>query len=370
MRILDKYITRNIIVVFLLTVIIFTLLYVLIDVTSNLDDFLTQKVPVKIIVQYYLAYIPMILVQTSTIACLISVLVTFGGMCNSNEIIVMRTSGLSYWQITKSALCFGLIISAVVFYLNERFVPKSYQTTKQIKNDNMILESDKIRKKKEKVSNVTFYGLRNRLYYVSTLDPNTNELYGITIIEYDDNVNIQQKIVALEGKWTGIAWKFYKCQITTYGPGGINEPIKVKVYNEKLMDIQEGPEDFMRQRVKVSSMNIRELKDYIDRFSSSGATKAITNLRVDLHHKIAFPLGNFVVVFLGLPFAIKSKNRKGMTFTSVYIAMAISFSFFVISALALAFGKGGLLPPIMSAWIVPVTFIGIGLIVIDYNFGK
>lgn len=370
MRILDKYITRNIAVTFLLTVVVFTMLYVLIDVTSHLDEFINQQVPVKVIVQYYLAYIPLILVQTSSIACLISVLVTFGSLSNSNEIIVMRASGLSYWQITKSALCFGLLVSAVVFWMNERFVPQSYHLTKQIKNENMILESDKNRKKKEKVKNVTFYGLKNRLYYVSNLDPNTNELYGITIIEYDDNANILQKIVALEGKWTGIAWKFYKLQITTYGEGGISSPLKVSVYSEKLMDIKEGPEDFMRQRVKVSAMNIRELSDYIKRFSSSGATRAINNLRVDLHHKIAFPFGNFVVIFLGLPFAVLTKNRKGMTFTSVYIAMAISFGFYVLSAVALAFGKGGLLPPAMSAWVVPCMFLGLGLIVIEYNYGK
>ena len=353
---------------FTIMLIIFTFLYVLIDITSNLDKFIDRQVPIEILVRYYIAYIPMILVQTSSIACLISVLVTFGSLNNSNEIIVMRSSGLNFWQITRSALCFGFMISMLVFWMNEKFVPQSYQITKQIKNENLILEVDSKRKKKEKIKNVTFYGLNNRLYYVSRMDPSTNVLNGITIIEYDSKATIKQKVVALEGKWTGIAWKFYQCQITTYGEAGITEPLKVRIYKEKLMDIKEGPEDFMRQRIKVSAMNIRELNQYIERFKNSGATRALNNLKVDLHHKVALPMGNFVVVFLGLPFALMAKSRKGMTFTSVGIAIGISFAFYVLSAVALAFGKGGLLPPALSAWITQLLFLGMGFVVIETSY--
>ncbi len=368
MRLLDKYISKNIITMFCFMVAIFSLLYILIDVTSNLDKFIDRKVSIDIIVRYYLAYIPMILVQTSSIACLISVLVTFGSLNNSNEIIVMRSSGLNFWQITRPALCFGLMVSMLVFWMNEKYVPKSYQTTKEIENENLILEVDSKRKKQEKIKNVTFYGLNNRLYYVNNMDPNENELFGITIIEYDNKATIKEKVVALEGKWTGIAWKFFQCQVTTYGEGGITEPLKVKIYKEKLMDIKEGPDDFMRQRIKVSAMNIRELNEYIDRFKNSGATKALNNLRVDLHHKIAFPFGNFVVVFLGLPFALMTKSRKGMTFTSVGIAIGISFAFYVLSAVSLAFGKGGLLPPALSAWLTPGLFFCVGYIVVETSY--
>lgn len=370
MRIIETYILKSILRNFCLMFLIFTLLFILIDSTSKLDEFIEHQVPFHIILQYYLAYIPMILVETSYIACLISVMVSFGGMTNANELIAMRSSGLSFWQITRPALCFGLMISMLVFWINERFVPESYQTTREIKQENMMIQSDVKRRKREAVKNLTFYGLNNRLFYVSHMDPGTNELFGITIIEYDDNARIKQKIVALKGKWANPVWKFYTCNITTYGEAGISQPLKVKVYKEKLMDIKEDPEDFLRQRVKVSSMNLKELSEYIDRFSSSGATRAINNLRVDLHQKMAFPWQNFVVIFLGLPFALMTKSRKGMTFLSVFIAMAVSFAYYVLSAVFLAFGKGGLLPPVMAAWIPPALFLGTGLIVIEYNFGR
>ena len=93
----------------------------------------------------------------------------------------------------------------------------------------MILKVDRIRKRKEDIRNLTFYGLKNRLYFIDSFDPNDQILKGITIIEHDKNQNIKQKIVAYRGTWAGIAWKFHQCQITTFNPLDITSPLNVKV---------------------------------------------------------------------------------------------------------------------------------------------
>jgi len=282
----------------------------------------------------------------------------------------MRSSGLNFWQITKPAIMFGLVISMLVFWVNERLVPQATEVTNRIRNENMVLLVDRLRKKKEKIKNLTFYGLKNRLYFIDTFDPDTNELRGITIIEHDQQQNIKQKINAYKGVWTGIAWKFYQCQITTYNDANISMPLKVKIYKTKLMGIKETPEDFLKQRLNVTSMNIRQLQSYIDRFSKSGAVKALNNLRVDLHQKIAYPFGNFVIVLIGLPFALMIRNRKGGVFVSIGLALILGFLYYVANAVALAFGKSGLLPPIFSAWATPVLFTVIALTVIKTDFSN
>jgi len=370
MRILERYINFAIIKIFFSTVFVFAMLYFVIDVTSQIDEFIDRKVPFKVLVRYYFYFFPTILVQTSSIACLISVLFTFSNLSNNNEIIAMRTSGLNFWQITKPALIFGLIISAMVFWVSEVYIPKANEITRKIRDDNMILQVDRIRMRKEQIKNLTFYGLKNRLYFIDTYNPEKKELKGITIIEHDQNQNIKQKIVALKGVWTGIAWKFYQCQVTTYDGTDITKPTKVKRYEEKLMDIKETPTDFMKQRLNVSAMNIRKLNAYIDRFSNSGAKRALNNLKVDLHQKIAYPFGNFVIVLVGLPFALMVRNGKGATFTSLGIAIGIGFLYYVFNAVFLAFGKGGALPPILSAWMAPIIFISIGLYAIKADYAN
>lgn len=371
MRILDKYILKSVFTIFTFTILMFCFLYILIDTTTQLDEFIDRKVPIPILIEYYVAYFPIILSQPiSSVACLIAILFTFSTLSTNNEVIAMRSSGLNFWQITRPAIMFGLIISMLVFWVNERLVPQATEVTEKIRNENMILEVDRIRKKKEKIKYLTFYGLKNRLYFIDTFDPDKNELTGITIIEHDEQQNIKQKINAYKGVWTGIAWKFYQCNITTFDNIDITKPLKVKVYKDKLMDIKESPEDFLKQRLNVTSMNIRQLQSYIERFSKSGAIKALNNMRVDLHQKIAYPFGNFVIVLVGLPFALMIRNRKGGIFVSIGLALILGFLYYVSNAVSLAFGKSGLFPPILSAWATPGLFTIIALTIIETDFAN
>ena len=317
MRIIDRYIARSIISIFFSTIFVFCFLYILIDMASNLDEILDRQVPWLILMEYYASFFPIILVQTSTISCLIAVLLTYSHLNTNNEAIVLRSSGLSFWQIIRPAIIFGLIVSAFIFWLNERYVPMATTQSRSIRNENIILAVDSQRKKQAKIKNLTFYGLKNRLFYIDSFDPDTFEMEGITIIGQYNNQNLKEKINALKGKWTGIAWKFYQCSISYFDSTNLASPEQYNYYEEKLLDIKETPQDFLRQRINVTSMNIRQLHEYINRFSDSGAVKAINNLRVDLHEKIAYPFGNLVVILVGLPLALMSGRRKAMTFTNM-----------------------------------------------------
>jgi lipopolysaccharide export system permease protein len=368
MRILDRYIGKSVAGIFVSLILTFCFLYILIDIAANLSEIINRDVPLPVLVEYYATFLPVILVQTSTVACLIAILLTFSNLNNTNEVVVLRSSGMSFWQICRFSLFFTLLIAAMIFWINERYVPGASVEAEDIRNENIILEADSIRKQTEKIRNLTFYGLRNRLYFINSFDPRTYELEGITIIGHDENQNIKEKIVALKGKWTGIAWKFFKCQISEFHPGNITTPESITFYEEKLMDIKETPKDFLRQRLQITSMNIKELSGYIGRFSGSGAERALNNLKVDLHQKIAFPFATIVVVLLGLPFALSSGRRKAMTFTSLGIAIIIGFLFYVTNAVGLALGKGGLFPPVLAAWLAPALFFSAAMYFIKTKF--
>jgi len=369
MRILDRYILQSIIIVFIGTVFTFAFLFILVDLFGNLQDFIEKSVSVSVIFQYYLTFLPSIVVQTSTMACLIAVLFTYSNLNAHNEIIAIRASGMNFWQITRPALVFALFVSALVFLVNEKFVPQSSMVNQQIRDTQIKVIPSLKGKGQPIIHNLTFYGMKNRLFFIDSFDPNTNTLNGITIIGHDRHQNLVEKIVALKGVWTGIAWKFYNCQLTEYNSSSPNAVTSVRITAEKLMDIQETPKDFLRQRMDISSMNLQQLHSYIKRFAGSGAVKTLNNLRVDLHQKITFPLRNFIIVLIGLPFALMSVGkRKAMTFTSIAIALVIGFLYYVADAVGLALAKGEALLPWEGAWITPIFFTLMALFIIFRNF--
>ncbi|MBF0479625.1 MAG: LptF/LptG family permease [Candidatus Omnitrophica bacterium] len=355
MRILEKYISRSLIKTFFLIILIFTFIYILIDITTNLDEIIGQKVPLMIMARYYYFFVPTMLMQVTPIACLLACIFTYSQLNTHNEIVAMRSSGLNFWQITKPALLLSVLIAVCVFWANEKFVPGATIESKKIQTEYLTIKADQNKQQKEKIKNLTFYGMQNRLYFIDSFNPKNYELEGVTIIEHDENQNIKQKIAALKGLWTGIAWKFQECQITIFDES-FKTPTVVKIYKEKLMDIKETPQDFLKQRVNVQMMNIKQLNQYIDRFSHSGATRALENLKVDLFQKFAYPFMNIVLVLVGLPFALLLRGRRGSTFACFGIALLIGFLYYVVNAVSLALGKGGAFPPFVAAFCAPGVF--------------
>ncbi len=369
MRVLDNYILRSIVQIFISAILIFTFLYILIDAGTHLDDFLSNKVPALTVLQYYFNFLPVIFVQTSPIACLLAVLFTYSTLNNNNEIIALRASGLDFWKITKPAIIFGLIASALVFLVNEKFAPQATSLAQEIKTEKIKTNAGGSGKRMlQPIKNLFFYGMDNRLFFIDEFDPGTKIVRNLTIISQDSLQRMTEKLVAQKGEWTGTAWKLTNCQLTRYNPIDQSLDGDAPFYKEKIMSINERPEDFLKQRSSLSNMNIKELKAYIKRFKRSGAIAALNNLKVDLHQRIAYPFACIIIIFVGLPFALMTGRRKGLTFASVGIALAIGFLFYVVNAVGLALGKAGVLLPFISAWIAPALFMAAGFYLIRKLF--
>jgi lipopolysaccharide export system permease protein len=346
MRILDRYILKSVLALFFQCLLTFLFLYIIVDVFSHLDEILKQRVSFNILNQYYLAYLPLIFVQVAPIACLLSTLYTFGKLNRNNEIIAMRASGLSIFQITKTVIVFGIIISVFVFWVNDKFVPSSMYLTEKIKAQ---MESGTKRakeKERETITNLSMYGLKNRLFFVNKFSLATNTMEGIIILEHDEKQNITKKIVANKGIYSGGLWRFY--QNITYN---FDENVQIKeepqYLEEEIMDISETPHDFLNQMVHPDYMTIAQLDNYIWRLSKSGATTVIRNLKVDLYRRFTFPLTSIIIILLGIPFSVLMKKRA-TGLSSVGLSIMLGFFYYVLNAVSIALGKAGLLMPTLA----------------------
>lgn len=368
MRILDRYIILDIIRAFVSTILLFCVLYILIDLATNLNECISNKVPTQTIITYYLSFFPLIFVQTAPIACLMSVLFTYSSLNNNNEVIALRAGGLDFWKITRPAIIFAFIAAAFVFLVNERFVPASSQLSQEIREQKIDLNVPQNKSKPQSVKYLFFYGADNKLFFIDLYDPSTKLMTGLTIIKQDSKQRMTEKVTAGKAEWTGATWRLSTCQIAHYNPEDQTVLGDVQFFKETTMKLEERPEDLLQQRTRTSSMNIRDLKDYIKRFKGSGAIAVVNSLRVDLYQQIAYPFACIVIIFTGLPFALVTGRRKGLTFASIGIALVIGFLFYVLNAISLALGKGGVLPPLAAAWFTPLLFSSVGVYLIHELF--
>jgi lipopolysaccharide export system permease protein len=291
---------------------------------------------------------PIMFVQVAPFACLLSTLYAFSKLNHDNEIIAMRAAGLSVFYITKTVIIFGLLISMLIFWINDRFAPKAMLTTQKILAIIDEGTKKKTENKAESMTNVSMYGAKNRLFFINRFYPATKTMQGITILEHDENQNLTRKIVATKGTYEDGIWKFYQSITFNFDENGqiIDEPLYLE---EELMNIPETPEDFLAQRQRPEYMTVSQLDDYIWKLSKSGAKSVVHGLKIDLYQKFASPFTSLIIILLGIPFSlIMRKRATGLS--SIGISILVGFLYYIVDAVCIAIGRGSMfLPPILAA---------------------
>jgi len=346
MRILDRYIIKSVLGLFFGCLLTFFTLYIVVDIFSHLDDILKQHTQLGILLQYYLSYLPIIFVQVTPMAGLLATLYTFGKLNRSNEIIAMRSAGLSVFQITTPIIIFGIILSVATFWINDRLVPQSIALTEKIKAQMESGTGKAPNKDNEVVNNLSMYGLKNRLFFVNKFLVATSTMENIIILEHDEKQNLTKKIVANKGVYQDGLWRFYQCITYNFDINGqiIDEP---QYMPEEIMAIPETPHEFLTQRQRTDFMTIAQLDDYIWRLSKSGAKTVIRNLKVDLYQRFTLPFTEIIIILLGIPFSLKMKKRA-TGLSSLGISIMLGFLYYVLTAVGVALGKSGVLMPTLA----------------------
>lgn len=360
MKIIDRYIVRGFLGPFLWCLLLFNVMAVIIDIFSFIDNIVKYKIPGASIAAFYVYYLPTIFIQVTPMAVLLSSIFVLSNLNKHNEITAMKSSGISLWRILAPILIVGFIISAVVFIVNDRVIPISSKVSNYIRTEELEKEKHKGGPAKI-VKNVAIYGSGNRIIFARTYDTEKKLLNDIIVHEHDAAEKLTSKITAQSGAWTGDGWRFYKVIVYRIDNSGtiLGEP---RFYNERDIPLKEKPRDFANREWRSEYMSYRELEKYIVNFRGTGA-RFVKNLLVDLHYKIAFPLISFVIILIGAPFAIIT--TRGGVLIGIGMSIVIGLLYYAFIAIFLAFGKAGMLPPIVSAWLGNVVFAVLGIYLVN-----
>ena len=358
MRILDRYLVNRFTHSLLYCLCLFSLLFIVIDVFNNLDDFLKSGVDVQIIATYYLFSVPLILVQVVPMAVLVSILYVLGNLSRHNEISAMKASGVSSFHILAPYLFIGAVISFGIFLVSERVVPRTSITSASIMEG--LIEKGKKKFQERSIQNATLFTKGNRMVYAREYELATDTLYDIVLFEDDPHRLLQTKIAAKKGAYEDGRWRFY--DTIEYRMNRRGELDGEPRFSDRItVDLEAKPSDFLRESLSVEYMNTKQLDEYI-RHLQNVSRKLVQKMRVDFHYKIAFPFVSFVVMLIGAPLAMRAD--RGGALLGIGTSVAIVMLYYGINSVVLALGKGGHLPPVFSAWFSNLFFATVGLYLI------
>lgn len=346
-RILHRYVIREYLNIFSLSLSSLLLIYVVVLFFQKVNQFVEYKAPVYLIFLYLLYKIPEVIFQwTLPYGVLLATLLTLGMLSRNNEITAMKAGGVSLYRITFPLFLIVFFIGLCSFLGNEYLVPLGNQKTRYLLKVQLRGESTASSFKNYNI----WYRSNNHIFSIQLLDPKKKALNGFTLYEINDQFRCIQRIDANEVKWIGGKWKFFNGSVRNFNEG---DSIRMTPFEEIELFLPENWESFQGIEQESEEMSYTKLRTYIQRIQAAGYDS--TRYLVDLYAKLSYPFLNFIMILIGIPFALKT-GRSGGVALSIGVSVLIGFVYGVTFYVFLTFGKSGVLSPFLSAWIPTILF--------------
>ena len=118
LNLIDRYILKQIFQTLFFALFTLCVIFIVVNFMERMDVFLDSKISIKIIINYYIVYLPEILKILTPVAVLISCLFTIGRLSNNNEITALKTGGLGLNRLIFPVAVAGLLLSVGQYFFN------------------------------------------------------------------------------------------------------------------------------------------------------------------------------------------------------------------------------------------------------------
>ncbi|MCX7846982.1 MAG: LptF/LptG family permease [bacterium] len=360
LKLIDRYLISSFLLPLFYCLLAFFILFVAYDMSDQLKDFFTKQIPPKMIVRYYLYYIPIIFNLTAPFASLLAMLYCLGNMSRNNEIIAMRASGIALSRIVRPYLLIGLVMYGIMLILADTLVPRAHRLAAEILPRPTTVHATILAQNKSDL--LSFYTAQgDRQWIVGHVDPTSNVCFNVVVIEYSHGraQYKRQRLEAARAEFIpGRGWLFYDVDRLRYFPDG-SQGAKVHVprHYVSATRYQETPQDIVAaQHTQPSMMTLREILATLrhTRPDSDNYRK----MRMEFHNRTATPAACIVFVLLAAPFGI-FHTRAGMV-KGVITSILLCLFYYFLGAWFINLGSQGYLAPLLAAWLPSIVFAGIG----------
>jgi lipopolysaccharide export system permease protein len=351
-KILDRYLTKKFLFNLIFSTAAFVVIFLIVDLIENVDKFIDRGASLKLVILYYIYFIPYIISLTLPVSMLLACLFSLGNMSQHNEIVAQKSSGISMYRMFLPLYIMAFIISILAGIFNEWTVPESNQRRMDIYRYDIQNNPKNIGSKR---NNIYLQDDTNRKVSISFFDGLKNEALRVSVQYYDGSTLIR-RIDAKKMRWNEQTWTLY--DVTERS---LEDSIDIVIKHEELImpELNFKPANLLELQKNPEEMSYTELREFIKNMREIGAE--VRKWIVELHLKISYPFANFVIILFGAPIA--AQKRRSGTAVGIGISLLVCFIYFLFIRTGQVLGHQGTLSPWLGAWIGNIIFGLAGLYV-------
>lgn len=357
MRILDKYIIKELLGPFIFGICAFSSVFIGTSTLFRIAQYVTQYgAPLFTVAKLFVYSLPSIIVLTFPMSMLLASLLSFGRLSGSSEITAMKSGGLSFYRLAAPVFVIAMFVSVFAVGFNEYVVPKANAAYNYIVK--YEIEKNTAPKSQEHiVIKDVSGGLLERLTYARKYDEATGAMYAVTMQEFQ-NGNLVRVENAEKAVWKADRWIMYNGIIHDLSAEGQLE--RTMRFEQQIMPLNKAPNAISNEQKKPEEMSIKELKQQVNVLNSQ-YVKA-SNYEVELYQRFSIPMASFVFSLIGTPLGLQP--HRSSSSIGLGISIIIIFIYYTIMTITTALGQGGAIPAMIAAWFPNIIGIVAGFFLV------
>ncbi len=376
MRILSRYIARRYLVWLALALTALVAIFLVVDLTDRLNEFLDRAFEGRAILSYYAFYVPYVVILTLPMASLLACLFAVGDLSRHGELTAMKAAGLSLGRILAPLVGAAFGLSLIALLVADRAVPGANRRRAEIERGGAlevppfsVRENLVLRDAGGRVLSVGRYEVGAKVGYTVSLDryekvegqsrfkgsKSDSGPFGFAqgkLRTQDSGLRV--RVTAATMRWDGEGWEWRDGVLREFDG---DREVATPFASLRPDGLTLRPEDLERPDRKPEEMGHAELRRTIDRRRLSGAP--VQKEEVELRLKLAFPFAALVMTLFGAPLA-SSLRRTGRG-TAFGLCLLLSFIYYGGIKGCQALGWNGILPPAVAAWLPNAVFAAVGV---------
>ena len=358
MRILFRYVFREFCVPLAYCLAGFMSIYVLFELFGVFNRILEAKPGVGLCVLYFAGYLSPYFKWLAPACLMLAALYTMWSFCRHSELIAMRASGVGFLSIVRPMLVVAALMAAFVGWVNESFVPKYAQWSRQMRSAKFNLEDF------SREDNIVYHNVaKSRTWNIgASMNDTASVVEDVTISENWTDGTRKRTIKTARAEYLDGQW-WLKSPVTFYFDANgreIPSPVpELEKLNLRLFpEFDEQPRDLLLQNRNPEFFSTDDRLRFMKTHPNM-TPKFRREMECEMWSQIAAPLACLVITLFAIPAGVATGRQS--VFKGIVAALMMFFAFYALTVGCMVLSRIGWMNAFVAAFLPDVIFMAIGV---------